>query len=177
MKLYKKILLSAGIVFVVGLMVPTSFQNPVEGGTRGDYHQQSFWYYPWGTSVTHKGVDIFKKKGTAVHPASGLEWVLYAGHMPGKGGNVVITLAPKWRLHYYAHMDKVDAFPLSIVSHKSRLGSVGNSGNAANTPSHLHFGMMSLIPDPFDIDDSRQGWKKAWYINPIPYLNDYHDKK
>lgn len=103
-----------------------------------------------------------------MHPASGLEWVLYAGHMPGKGGNIVITFAPKWRLHYYAHMDKVDATPLSIDSHGSQLGTVGNSGNADNTPSHLHFGMMSLIPKPLDIDDSRQSWKKAWYMNPIP---------
>lgn len=175
MKLFKKILLAVGITFIVGLIIPYSFQNPVEGASRSDYNQQSYWYYPWGTSVTHKGVDIFKKKGTVVHPASGLEWVLYAGHMPGKGGNVVITLAPKWRLHYYAHMDKVDATPLSIVSHGSVLGTVGNSGNAGCTPSHLHFGMMSLIPNPMNIDDSRQSWKKAWYMNPIPYLNSYHE--
>lgn len=177
MKLFVKILLIIGIIFSIGIIIPYSFQNPVEGGSRNDYNPQSYWYFPWGTSVTHKGVDIFKKRGTTVHPASGIEWVLYAGHMPGKGGNVVITLAPKWRLHYYAHLDKVDASPLAIVSHESRLGSVGNSGNAAKTPSHLHLGIMSLIPNPMNIDDSRQGWKKTWYMNPIPYLNSYHEKK
>ena len=175
MKLYKTLFL-IGIIFIIGFIIPFSFQNPVDGATRNDYNQQSYWYFPWGTSVTHKGVDIFKKKGTSVHPATEIEWVLYAGHMPGKGGNVVITLAPKWRMHYYAHLNTVDVRPLSIVSHKSHLGTVGNSGNASNTPAHLHFGMMSLIPNPMDIDDSQQGWKKAWYINPVPYLNAYHEK-
>lgn len=176
MKRTKKILLIIGLIFITGLIIPYSFQNPVVGSTRNDYNQQSYWYYPWGTSVTHKGVDIFKKKGTSIHAASGIELVLYAGHMPGKGGNVVISLAPKWRMHYYAHLDKVDVNTFSVVTHKSKLGSVGNSGNASRTPSHLHFGMMSLIPNPMDIDSSKQGWKKAWYVNPIPYLNSYHEK-
>ena len=171
MKLYKKILIAVSAIFIIGLLISYSFQNPVEGASPNDYNQQSYWAHPWGTSVTHKGVDIFKKKGTPIHAASGIEWVIYAGSMPGKGGNVVITLAPKWRMHYYAHLDKVSVIPLSITTHSSRLGTVGNSGNAATTPSHLHFGMMSLLPHPWAIDESPQGWKKTWYKNPIPYLN------
>lgn len=172
MKIWKKILIGAAVVFAAGLAIPYSFRNPVEGGTRNDYHPQSYWYYPWGTSVTHKGVDIFKRKGTPIHAASGVEWVLYAGHMFGKGGNVIITLAPKWRLHYYAHLDEVTTHPLAIVTHRSELGTVGNSGNAANTPSHLHFGIGSLLLRPWEIDDSPHGAYKSFYVNPIPYLND-----
>ena len=174
MRLYKKLLICAAAVMALGYLIPYSFRNPVEGATRNDYNQESFWYYPWGTSITHKGVDIFKSKNTPIHPASGVEGVLYAGHMPGKGGNVVVSLAPKWRLHYYAHMDKVSAIPLSVVTHGSTLGTVGNSGNAANTPSHLHFGIGSLILNPFRIDDTPDGLFKAFYMNPTPYLNTYH---
>lgn len=176
MKLLREILIVIGLILIIGYLIPYGFENPVEGATRNDYNQLSYWYYPWGTSVTHKGVDIFKKKGTPVHPASEIEWVLYAGKTPGKGGNVVVTLAPKWRLHYYAHLDQVDAAPLSVVNHSSTLGTAGNSGNAANTPSHLHFGIGSLIPKPWDMDKSPDGWKKIFYINPVEHLNKFHEK-
>ena len=59
MKVWKTILLICVEVFVIGLIIPYNFQNPVEGGKNKDYHPQSYWYYPWGTSITHKGVDIF----------------------------------------------------------------------------------------------------------------------
>ena len=175
----KKFVITAILVlcslFIIGLLVPYSFQNPVEGATRNDYNQESYWYYPWGTSVTHKGVDIFKRRGPPIHPAAGVELVLFAGHMEGKGGNAVITLAPKWRLHYYAHMDEVQTRPFAIVTHDSVIGTVGNTGNAVNTPSHLHFGIMSLIPHLRAIDNSPQGKKKAFYMNPIPFLNAWHE--
>lgn len=175
MKIAGIILAVCAGIFVAGLVVPYSFQNPVEGASRNDYHQESYWYYPWGTSVTHKGVDIFKAKGTPIHPASGVELVLFAGHRGGKGGNIAITLAPKWRMHYYAHLDEVKTRRLVIVTHDSVLGTVGNTGNAVNTPAHLHFGIMSLLPHPWDIDDSPHGKKKALYMNPIPFLNAWHD--
>lgn len=175
-KSYKILLVVAG-VFILGLLIPYNFQNPVEGGTGNDYNRQSYWCYPWGTSVTHKGVDIFKKKGTNVRPAASIEWVLFAGFMPGKGGNAVVTLAPNWRLHYYAHLDEVKAKPLSIATHKTVLGTVGNTGNAASTPSHLHFGIMSMIPNPFAIDDSPHGVWKMLYRNPTEHLDNYHNSK
>lgn len=167
----KKVLIGIISIFFFGLLMPYSFKNPVEGSTVNDYHPQSFWYYPWGTSVTHKGVDIFKKKGTDIHPAAGIEWVLFAGELPGKSGKCVISLAPKWRLHYYAHMDKVNALPLSVVTHSSVIGTVGNTGNAAKTPPHLHFGIGTLLLRPWDIDSDHHGVFKAFYLNPIPYLN------
>ena len=180
MRKSRKILLGAiivaAVVFAAGLFIPYSFQNPVEGATRNDYNQESYWYYPWGTSVTHKGVDVFKKNGTPIHPAAAVELVLFAGRRGSKGGNIAITLAPKWRMHYYAHMDEVKTKSLFIVTHGSVIGTVGNTGNAVNTPPHLHFGIMSLLPHPQDIDDSPHGKLKALYMNPVPYLNEYHSR-
>ena len=72
----KKYLLICGGIIVAGfLMLLQPFRNPVDGASTSDYHPQSFWYYPWGTSVTHKGVDIFKKKGTPVRTAYPTELV------------------------------------------------------------------------------------------------------
>ncbi len=47
---------------------------PVAGATISSYNQNSFWAYPWGKSVTHKGVDIFAKEGTAVLSSTGGWW-------------------------------------------------------------------------------------------------------
>ncbi len=55
----------------------------------------------------------------------------------------------------------------SFVGRDSVIGTVGNSGNATNTPAHLHYSIATLLMNPFRIDDSIQGYKKAFYPNPI----------
>ena len=100
-----KIILPLLSIITLGFFLPQSIQMPVVGATAMDYHPDSFWYYPWGRSVTHKGVDIFADKGTAVHSSvKGI--VLFAGELP-VGGNVVMVLGPKWRMHYFAHLDEI----------------------------------------------------------------------
>lgn len=42
----------------------------MEGATKKSYSQKSFWAYPWGRSVTHKGVNVFAKRGNKIHPAT-----------------------------------------------------------------------------------------------------------
>ena len=50
------------------------------------------------------------------------------------------------------------------------MGTVGNTGNAATTSAHLHYGIGTLIPYPWRIDDAPLGHQKAFYLNPIDYL-------
>ncbi|MCB9448268.1 MAG: M23 family metallopeptidase [Flavobacteriales bacterium] len=141
---------------------------PVEGAGPNSYHHKSFWFYPWGKSVTHKGVDIFARKGTPVHAAtSGV--VVFAGEI-SMGGNVVLVLGPKWRIHYYAHLEESRVSPGRFVDHQTLIGTVGNSGNAKGKPAHLHYSIVTLIPYPWRIDSSHQGWKKMFYLNPISYF-------
>ena len=59
---------------------------------------------------------------------------------------------------------------LSFVAHKTVIGTVGNTGNAKNTPSHLHYSITTPIPHPWRADESIQGWKKMFIFNPIDYL-------
>jgi murein DD-endopeptidase MepM/ murein hydrolase activator NlpD len=152
----------------IGLLYPQNFSMPVDGATKNSYNQQSFWFYPWGTSGTHKGVDIFAKKGTPVRSStSGL--VLYTGQLK-LGGNVVLVLGPKWRLHYYAHLHEIKTSNLSLLVNGEELGSVGTSGNAAGKPAHLHYSIVTLIPHFWRVDGEKQGWKKMFYLNPIDYL-------
>jgi len=143
---------------------------PVKDATASDYNSKSFWFYPWGKSVTHKGIDIFAKKGTEITAAtSGI--VLYSGTIR-MGGNIVVILGPKWRLHYYAHLNDLNSSALAIVSKNTTIGSVGTSGNAKGKPAHLHYAIVSLIPYVWRIDSDRQGWRKMFYLNPIDFLKE-----
>jgi len=166
---FKRIVLLIFLVLLLGLLVPQTFTMPVQKASIHSYDQRSFWAYPWGKSVTHKGVDIFAKKGTPIH-SSTYGMVLLSGQNT-LGGNFVMVLGPKWRLHYYAHLDSIKAHSLSFVSTKTVIGTVGTTGNAAGKPPHLHYTMKTILPYPWRYDKSIQGWRKMYYLNPIPYLN------
>ncbi len=40
---------------ILGFLLPQELKMPVEGADKNSYHAESFWYYPWGESVTTKG--------------------------------------------------------------------------------------------------------------------------
>ena len=168
MKLLKRATLGIFVVIVIGYLIPQNISIPVEDADDNSYHPESFWYYPWGNSVTHKGVDIFAKRGTVVKSSTpGI--VFYRGRYK-KGGNVVIVLGPKWRFHYYAHLDTIKTSAFSFVNQNETIGTVGISGNAAGKPPHLHYSIVTLLPYIWRIDGDRQGWKKMFYLNPISYF-------
>lgn len=161
-------LLTLVTIVVVGLLMPQNLQMPVVGADDNSYNHETFWYEGWGTSIVHKGIDVFAKRGTSVHSTT-IGIVLLTAEY-GKGGKFVVVLGPKWRLHYYAHLDEIRTKPFALVDHNTEIGTVGNTGNAATTPAHLHYGIGTLIPYPWRIDDAPLGHQKAFYLNPIDYL-------
>ena len=164
----KKALLLLFLTILIGYLLPQKFVMPVKGASARDYHAQSFWYYPWGKSVTHKGVDIFAKAGTPV-VSSTQGFVVYTGQW-AMGGNIILILGPKWRLHYYAHLQEIDTQRFSVVKSGESIGKVGTSGNAQGKSPHLHYSIVTTVPYFWRIDTARQGWKKMFYLNPIDYL-------
>ena len=164
----KKLFISIIVTLTIGFLIPQNLKMPVKGATKSDYNSKSFWFYPWGKSVTHKGVDIFSKKGTEIN-SSTLGLVLYSGEI-SIGGKVVLVLGPKWRLHYYAHLNELKTSSFSFVNNNSTIGTVGTSGNAAGKPAHLHYSILTIIPYVWRIDSEKQGWKKMFYLNPIEYF-------
>lgn len=168
MRKRKKILIGLLAILVIGFLIPQNLKMPVKGATASDYNSKSFWYYPWGKSVTHKGVDIFARRGTAINSStSGL--VLYSGQIR-MGGKIVVVLGPKWRFHYYAHLNNIKTHPLAFVSKNSTIGTVGSTGNATGKAPHLHYSILTFVPYVWKIDSDRQGWKKMFILNPIEYL-------
>ena len=151
-------------ILVLGLCIPQRGVIPVQNATSKDWNANSFWFSPWGKSGVHKGIDIFAKRGTPViSSTSGL--VVYTGNI-SMGGNVVAVLGPKWRIYYYAHLDSIHTKSFNWATQGEIIGAVGNSGNAAGKPSHLHYSVLSLIPYPWRFSLQTQGYKKVFFMNP-----------
>jgi len=148
--------------------MPQRLVNPVVGANANDWHRDSFWFEPWGDSGVHKGIDIFKKRGTSVVAASS-GVVIYRGYL-ALGGNVVIILGPKWRMHYYAHLDSINVLNGRFVRAGDKIGTVGTSGNAAGKEPHLHYVIQSLVPYPQRYRAGTQGWKRMFYLDPAEEL-------
>ncbi|WP_273567192.1 M23 family metallopeptidase [Maribacter halichondriae] len=157
------------VIIGLGFLLPQNMIIPVKGATTKSWADDSFWAYPWGTSITHKGIDIFAEKGKAVVASThGIVIYTYEG---GKGGKSVMVLGPKWRFHYYAHLDEIKTFPLKPVKRGSILGTVGDTGNAKGKPPHLHYAITTPFPY-FHLKDSVavHGWKKMFYLDPDIWL-------
>ncbi|NRQ43289.1 M23 family metallopeptidase [Rheinheimera sp. YQF-2] len=168
MKIKRYLLLLPALLLIAGFAMPERISMPVAGAVQRDWHPDSFWYEPWGSSGVHKGIDIFAHKGTAVtSTTTGI--VLYQGEI-AKGGKVVLVLGPKWRLHYFSHLNNINVTGFTAVRSGEVIGSVGDSGNAKGKPPHLHYSIVRLIPAPLAIDGSSQGYKKMFYIDPGNYL-------
>ncbi len=171
-KLKIRYLILTGICLLVllGFAVPEIRLIPVKDASTSDWNPDTFWYEPWGKSGVHKGIDIFAAKGAEVLSATpGL--VLYQGTLPA-GGKVVAVLGPKWRLHYYAHLDTIQVHGGRLLSAGEKIGSVGDSGNAKGKAPHLHYVILTLFPHVWKIDSDTQGWKKMFYLDPGRFLTE-----
>jgi murein DD-endopeptidase MepM/ murein hydrolase activator NlpD len=115
--------------------IADSFHDPRENGRR-----------------QHDGLDIFAPRGTPALAATA--GVITRTATGGLGGNAVwlrddvrgVTL-------YYAHLDKMVVRSEQAVKAGEPVGFVGNTGNAAGGPTHLHFGVYTsrgaVDPLPF----------------------------
>jgi len=168
-KRYRKWLFVPVLILVAGFFLPQNMVIPVKGATTKDWDKKSFWAYPWGSSITHKGIDIFKPKGTPII-ASTYGIVVYTSES-GKGGKAVMMLGPKWRFHYYAHLDEFKTHSLQLVERGAVIGTVGDTGNAVGKPPHLHYSITSPFPYPHLFDNEAvHGWKKMFYLNPDTWI-------
>lgn len=114
---------------------------PLQGVRREDIADT--WGDARSEGRTHEGTDIFAARGTPVYAAAP-GYVLRTG-TNALGGNIVFTIGAGGVRYYYAHLDAVAkgiAFGTPVTV-DTVLGFVGNTGNAEQTPPHLHFGMYT----------------------------------
>lgn len=112
--------------------------NPVVGATKKSII--SFYGDARDNGRKHEGIDIVAPKGTIViAPAEGQ--ITEVGYNI-LGGKVIWMKDTKAkRAYYFAHLDSQIVTKGMIVKRGDTLGTVGNTGNARRTRSHLHFGI------------------------------------
>lgn len=102
----------------------------------------------------HEGIDIFAPKHTpAIAAANGT----VTSVAENKLGGLVVFMRPNNADYtlYYAHLDKQLVQNGQTLRTGDTVGLVGNTGNARNTPSHLHFGIYA----------------NGGAVDPLPFVN------
>jgi murein DD-endopeptidase MepM/ murein hydrolase activator NlpD len=107
----------------------------------------SSWGDPRPGGRKHDGADIFAPVGTPI--VSATDGVVTRVGTNGLGGNVVWVAGEGHALYYYAHLKDwaPDLHQGQFVNAGDLLGFVGNTGDARNTPSHLHFALHRFSAD------------------------------
>lgn len=134
--------------FSVSIQKVPSFTFPVSGKTSkaiGSY----FGDPRDGGKRDHHGVDIFAKRHTPIIAPT--RAYVRSVATRGLGGKVVWLRDSKGHHLYFAHLQKQIAKTNTYVNPGDTIGTVGNTGNAKNTPPHLHFGIYKYGPiDPIN---------------------------
>ncbi len=114
------------------------------------------WNASRGEGRSHEGQDLFADQGTPIYSAT--QGYIIRRDQEELGGNTVMILGAGGTRYYYAHLDRYadSLYEGDKVTPDSIIGFVGNTGNAKDTPPHLHFGVYS----------------GGEAINPLPLLQD-----
>lgn len=95
------------------------------------------WGAPRSGGRTHEGVDMFAPKGTPVYAAAaGVATSVYDNPL---GGLSISFDDDRGDHYYYAHLSAQLVDDGDRVKAGQLIGRVGNTGNAAGTPPHLHW--------------------------------------
>jgi len=169
-KTAKKLFLFILAIILIGYLIPNNISSPIAQNDIEKIDPESFWYYPWGESGVHKGIDIFCKKETNIlSPVSGI--VIEKG-FGSIAGNFIYLLGPKYRTYYFAHMDTIYVSEYKSLNRGDIIGKVGHTGKAADRPTHLHYAIETVFPYFWLYDNKAvKGWKKMFYLNPLNHLN------
>lgn len=102
---------------------------------------------PRGGGRSHQGQDIFAPRHTPVRSATA--GIVFEISDRFTGGRGVMILGPGGVRYFYTHLE---AYAEGLregmwVTPETVIGYVGNDGNAATTPPHLHFGAYAFDPE------------------------------
>lgn len=123
---------------LASMPVPDVLNVPVRGVKPAALRDT--WHAARSEGRKHEGIDIFARRGTPIQ--SSTEGIVMRVGTNRLGGQVVWVLGPGGQRHYYAHLDRFsDVRPGMRIEAGRVLGYVGNTGNAASTPPHLHYGI------------------------------------
>jgi len=120
--------------------LPKVLPIPVDGVTHTQL--RNTWGMARDGGRHHKGIDIFAARNTPIRSVT--EGILETKAMRGLGGQVVYIVGPGGYRHYYAHLEEFGPQAEGDwVEAGEVIGYVGNSGNAAISSTHLHYGIYT----------------------------------
>lgn len=131
--------------------LPRALPIPVDGVTATQL--QNTWGFARDGGRRHKGIDIMAPRNTPIRSVT--EGIVEIKGMRGLGGQVVTITGPGGYRFYYAHLEEYGAQAVGDwVEAGEIIGYVGNSGNAAVSGTHLHYGIYApngeaINPYPF----------------------------
>jgi murein DD-endopeptidase MepM/ murein hydrolase activator NlpD len=167
-RLFRRTIGVALVSLTLLILFQPKLSIPVKGASANDWNPKTFWYEPWGKSVVHRGIDIFAKSGTDIISPTTL-LVFYTGINP-VSGKFVLGIDRSMRVHFFAHMKSISSHKFNILFTDDKIGSVGDTGNAAGKPPHLHYGIASFVPQFWKMSSGTLGHLRAFYINPIDHF-------
>lgn len=135
--------------FELKMYTRPSLAFPVAG--KGNRDVQSFWGASRdGGGRRHEGVDIFASRGTPVVAVTD-GTITRTGNQGLGGKQVWLRDGILGNSYYYAHLDSILTEGGKQVKTGDTLGRIGNTGNAAGGPTHLHFGIYTAggAVDPY----------------------------
>jgi murein DD-endopeptidase MepM/ murein hydrolase activator NlpD len=128
---------------------------PVSGGAT----YSDDWMAPRSDGRSHLGNDLFNKEGT---PLLAVDDGQIRYGEDGLGGHVANLYAQDGTRYYYAHQSAFEGGPAPRqVKAGDVIGYMGHTGNAANTPTHLHFEVHPNNSGPSGAIDPYPLLKKA----------------
>lgn len=146
--------LLAGVSYILTITTAPSLAFPVPADAKPKVG--SFWGASRDAGArSHEGIDIFGKFRTpVVAAASGVVTSTRNNNLGGK----VVFMRPDNKNYslYYAHLDSQIVAAGDRVNTGDVLGLMGNTGNAKNTPTHLHFGIYT----------------NSGAVDPLPFVNE-----
>ncbi len=104
------------------------------------------WGAPRGGGRGHQGQDIFAPRGTPIRSAT--HGIVHEISDRFTGGRGIMILGPGGVRYFYTHVEAyADGLREGMaVTPDTVIAYVGNDGNAATTPPHLHFGAYAFDP-------------------------------
>lgn len=111
-----------------------TYQNPIKGTY---YCSGLFGHGDARHKGIHNGVDLRAPGGTSVYSIA--NGVVHSVSSEPKGGNVIAINHGNNLKSIYRHMGMIYVRPGQEVDKEIVIGTVGDTGNAKNTPPHVHF--------------------------------------
>lgn len=144
--------------------VPPTYAFPIDPPTAASYVDDHH---------TYPAVDLFAEcgtrvlapvDGTVVHARTTDQWDPQTDNPALRGGLSLAILGTDGVRYYGSHYETLDVDLDDTVTAGQYVGTVGRSGNARETPCHIHFGMSPTCPGP--------EWQvRRGVIWPQPYLD------